>query len=427
VGQEVLNRAAKNGRIKATLRETRARRQTQICRSYEVKVDKSHTSTKTQECLRRLFLEAKWFYNNMLARGDVWNANYKTTIVLVKKGGSMEPRELQILSSQMRQEIIGRAKDNIKGLSVLKSKGHRVGALKFVGRIRSIPLNQYGVTYRILNSGCISIQNLEQPLKVRGLNQIPKGAEYSSALLIQRNGDYYLHMATWQQPERKALALPKVGMDLGIDRQITFSNGVAVKFEVLMTKKIRRLHRELSKRKQHGRNWFKTKLKLNREYGKSVNEKRDIRNKIVSKIVGTYDTVCFQNDNVAGWQRMWGRRIQATAIGGITSAFKQKARTPSEVERFFASTKKCSGCGNVNCEMPLSERVYRCEACGLVIDRDLNAAINIRNEGVPAERREVTPVDTKTSTEFLEYFNSIPRVHASLVEEAGSPRLSVVR
>jgi len=422
-----LSRAVKNRGIRATIRKTKVRRKTQVCKSYELKVDKSHTSTKTQECLRRLFLEAKWFYNNMLARGDVWNADYKTTTVSVKVGKSMEPRELKFLSSQMRQEIIERAKDNIKGLSVLKSKGHKVGALKFVGRMGSIPLNQFGVTYRILKNGYISIQNLKQPLKVRGLNQIPEEAEFSSALLIQRNDDYYLHMATWQRPERKAPPSRCVGIDLGIDRQITFSNGVAVEFEVSVTKKIKRLHRELSKRTLHSKNWFKTQHKLNKAYDESNHEKCDIRNKIVGKVVGAYDTVCFQNDNVAGWQRMWGRRIQTTAIGGITSAFKQKARTPTEVDRWVASTKKCSRCGNVKDEMPLSERTYRCGQCGWVIDRDLNAAINIRNEGVPAERRELTPVDTKTSTELMEYFNSIPRVHASLVEETGSPRLLVVR
>ena len=62
--------------------------------------------------------------------------------------------------------------------------------------------------------------------------------------------------------------------------------------------------------------------------------------------------------------------------------------------------------------------------CGLVMDRDLNAAVNIWSQ-VPMEHREPTPADTKAATEMLEYFNSIPRVSASLVEEAGSHRPSV--
>jgi transposase len=68
----------------------------------------------------------------------------------------------------------------------------------------------------------------------------------------------------------------------------------------------------------------------------------------------------------------------------------------------------------------LGQRTYNCYACGLGIDRDLNSALNILNYELPAVRREFTPVDTKASIGMLEYFNSIPGVSASLVEETGS-------
>lgn len=400
------------------------RRRTQICKSYVLKIDKSHLSATTREPLRRLFLEAKWFYNHILAQGDLWNASYKIRRVLVKvKDGSTEERELKYLSSQMRQEIIGRARDNIRSLSRLKQNGYRVGSLKFVARIASIPLNQYSRTYRIVGSARISIQKLKVPLRVRGLEQVPKSAELANAMLIQRNGDYYIHVTTWQpRPEKEVFRFKSIGMDIGMARQLTFSNRVAVKFEVPVTKKIRRLHRELSKRKPRGKNWFKTKVRLDKAYHECNAQKRDIRNKIVSKITGTYDAICIQKDNVSGWQRMWGRRIQSTALGGITSALEQKAHTPVEVDRFYPSTKKCSLCGAMN-SIGLQERLYECDDCSSVIDRDLNAAIIIWNQGLPAERRELTPVDTRASTELVKYLNGIPRVHASLVEEAGSPRL----
>ena len=74
--------------------------------------------------------------------------------------------------------------------------------------------------------------------------------------------------------------------------------------------------------------------------------------------------------------------------------------------------------------MNLSDRIYECIHCGLVIDRDLNAAINIEKEGVPTVRREFTPADTLAST-LVEYFNSIPYLRASMVVETGSPALVV--
>ena len=109
-----------------------------------------------------------------------------------------------------------------------------------------------------------------------------------------------------------------------------------------------------------------------------------------------------------------------------------KSRTSiAPVDRFFPSTKTCPCCHEVNKEVGglggLGVRVFECTNCGLVIDRDLAAALNIKNEGVPAERREFTPVDTRAATSFLVYLNKIPRVLASPVVETGSPRLLAER
>ena len=71
----------------------------------------------------------------------------------------------------------------------------------------------------------------------------------------------------------------------------------------------------------------------------------------------------------------------------------------------------------------MGDRIYHCGRCGLHIDRDLNAAINDWKK-IPAERRESTPVDMKAAAELVAYFNSIPHVSASLVNEAGSRPLA---
>ena len=99
-----------------------------------------------------------------------------------------------------------------------------------------------------------------------------------------------------------------------------------------------------------------------------------------------------------------------------------RSHTPVVVCRFEPTTKRCSSCGALN-PIGLDERVYRCGTCGLLIDRDLNSAINNWKE-IPAERSESTPGDTKRATELMEYFNGIPGVSASLVEEAGSRLLA---
>ena len=265
---------SKNDRIAKTRQETVQRHGSMACKTYELKVDRSHLSTETVGTLDRLFLEAKWFYNHTLAVG-IFEADYKATTVQVKD--RFEDREIQRLSSRMRQEIIDRAKDSVRGLAALKSSGRRVGALKFVGRVNSIPLKQYGVTYRILAEGNrLRIQNVRRLITVRGVDQIPKEAEHASAVLIRRNGDYFVHVTTYQK--KKTDPEPReekaVGVDFGMKRQAVFSNGVAVGGTVPLTTRVRRLHRQMSRR--FGGNWHKTNQRLNREYYRISNRRLDI-------------------------------------------------------------------------------------------------------------------------------------------------------
>jgi putative transposase len=415
-----MDRLLKNKQLSKSRLLTIEHHKPMVCKTYELKVDKSHLSNETLGALRRLFLEAKWFYNDLIAKGDVFRADYKITVVAVmNREKKFEMRELQFLSSQMRQEIIDRAKDSIRGLARLKKNGRKVGGLRFKSIVRSIPLKQYGVTYRIREDRVL-IQCIRQPMRLRGLDQIPKGAEFVNATLEQRTGDYYLHVTTYQDLVEDPIPMKAIGVDAGIKHQLTLSNGLQIDESVPITKRVRRLHNQLSRRELHSKNWFKTNLRLNREYGHLSNLRVDIRQKLVSKLVSTYESVAIQNDNVAGWQKMWGRRVTASAIGGIMSDLKIKPRTPFIVGRSEPTTKKCGDCGTMN-DIGLEERVYRCSKCGFSIDRDLNAAINDWKT-VPAERREFTPVDTKAATELMGYFNSIPNVSASLVAEAGSHR-----
>jgi len=392
-----------------------------ICRVYELKVDRSHLSRETLDTLDLLFIEAKWFYNAFVASlrsGDVSTFDYRATRVIVKdRSGGFEIRGISYLSSQMRQEILDRAKDSLKSLARLSGSGRKVGILKFKGRARSIPLKQDGMTHRI-GGGRVAIQNVAQPLKVRGLDQIPAEAEFANATLERRNDDFYLHLTTFQERGKCSLPKTSVGVDAGVKHQLVLSNGLQIDEVVPLSKKARRLHRELSRRVLRSRNWFKTRTKLNREYGSIARRRADVRHKIVSELVSRYEFIALQDDSITGWQRMWGRRVTTSAVGGIMSDLRDKSHTPVVMKRFEPTTRKCSGCGTLN-SIGIEERIYKCEACGLHIDRDLNAAINVW-KAVPAERRESTPVDMKASTELMGYFNSIPGVSANLVEEAGS-------
>lgn len=415
--------SSKSEAIKATLKLTRAKRKTQMCRVYETKIDLSHLSIATQEHLNRLFLEAKWFYNHILSQHKIFGMDDKVHEVPVKVKDVFEIRDLCCLSSQMRQSIISRTQDNIRGLSERKKKGYKIGKLRYKSEVQSIPLKQFGNTFKILDTKYITIQGLQQKLKVIGLKQIPEGADIANANLIHKNGNYYVSITTYQEKTNQMPAVESVGIDFGLSKQLTLSNGTAIQYTVPVSPKLRKIARKLSKQELHSKNWNKTRIKLNKEYEKATNIKEDIKNKVVSHLKTKYGTVCFQDENIKAWQRIWGRKIMITSIGGIISTLKQKVHTPIEVNRMYPSTKTCSKCGNIQ-DIALDERVYVCKKCSNVMDRDYNSSINMENEGlkqIGTVRTELTPVEIEANTlMFLRYFNSIPYVKASSVYESGS-------
>jgi putative transposase len=417
--------ATKNENIKASLKITIAKRKTQTCRVYELKIDQSHLNQKTQEHLNRLFLEAKWFYNHMLAQDDVFNLDFDDKIkeVPVMVNGIFELRHLDCLSSQMKQGLIKRTQDNIIGLHELKENGHKVGKLRYKSLIQSIPLKQYGNTYKILDKNYIHVQGIKQNIKVRGLKQIPENPDFANGTLIHKHGDYYLSVTTYHEKKIKPVPSGQIGIDFGLSRQLTLTSGIGIQYSIPITAKLRRLSRKLSKQKKHSNNWYKTIIKLNREYDRINNIKKDIKCKIVNHLKENNGIVCYQDENVKAWQRIWGRKILSTAIGGIISTLKKKVQTPVEVDRMYPSTKTCSKCGNIQ-EMALNERIYVCKNCGTIMDRDHNSSINILNKGlkqIGTVRTELTPVEIEASTLMsLRYLNSIPYVKASSVYESGS-------
>jgi putative transposase len=125
-------------RIKESLHKTKERRKSLKPRVFQLKLQ-NLTKTK-EERLRRAFLEAKWLYNWLVSDTQrlAQPAN-KVAEVEVKVGEAYERRTLTLLGSQVKQEIADRLKDNLKALSKLKAKGHKVGALRPKSFINSIP------------------------------------------------------------------------------------------------------------------------------------------------------------------------------------------------------------------------------------------------------------------------------------------------
>jgi len=409
----------KNAKIREKRKQTLIRRRTQEAKTFELKLDKSKISKTKLTILNRLFLEAKWFTNYIIANGILnfkSHADYKVKTVPVKVGDMSQEREIQVLSSQMKQALIKRLQDNVRGLAELKKKGVKVGKIKFVKAVHSIPLMQYGVTYWVKKDNkMLHIQGVGN-FKVSGLDQIPENAELSSANLVERNGDYYLYVTCFLPKEDKLKNVKAIGIDLGVKNQITFSNGVKIQYSVPMSKRLRRLYHFFSRAKPGSRNKEKLLLKIKREFEKQNNKKRDIINKVVHFVTTNYSKVVFQDDNIHSWQKLFGEKICETSIGGIRNALKRKASTPVEVGRFVKTTGVCPVC-RTNVKLDLSQRKFTCPSCNSTFDRDVASAIVILKEGLSLWNVGETPGDEYASA-MLEYFSSIPHVSVSMNREA---------
>ncbi|RLF62649.1 MAG: transposase [Thermoplasmata archaeon] len=400
-------------RIKIAILQTKEKRRQQIARVYQLKLQ--NLSKNDKEKLNRLFLEAKWLYNYIITNvEDHLDDNaWKLREVEIKTPKGIEKREIKTLSSQMRQSIVDRIKQNLLALKKAKQKGIKVGKLNFVSNVKSIPLKQFNITYKIdREKNRVKLQRIKKKFRILGLTQIPEDADFSNAMLIKKPSGFYIFV-TCYIPKEKATKEIKdkqttqpLGVDLGIKHQLTLSTGQKFSWYIPETKRLKKLQKTLSRKQKNSVNYLRIKAKIEKEWERICNRRKDILNKTVAYLKH-FSFIAVQNDSVKSWHSGWyGKQVQNTGVGGITARLKRLATLMPVVfiDRFEPTTQICSSCRHRQ-KLSLSERMFRCPKCGLIMDRDVNAAKNILKKALadcfksalPVDCGEVTPVERKTS------------------------------
>ena len=180
--------------------------------------------------------------------------------------------------------------------------------------------------------------------------------------------------------------LPTVGIDVGINSLATLSDGRVFEnpraFRRL-ERKLARLQRSLSRSVYLSQNWHKKKAKVVRLHYRISCIREDAHHKATSAIVRGVSAIGIETLHVTGMlkNRRIAKALQDAALGGFLSKLQSKAATLGvqivKADRFFASSKTCSACGNKKDDLTLADRTYHCEACGVTLDRDVNAAMNL--------------------------------------------------
>ncbi len=182
-----------------------------------------------------------------------------------------------------------------------------------------------------------------------------------------------------------------IGIDTGIKDLAILSDGT--KYENIKSlktnlKKLKYEQRQLSKKKKDSNGRKKQKLKVALVYEKITNKRTDHLHKVTIDIVNKNQVICIEDLNVKGMvnDHKLAQLLMDVSLGRFYQFLEYKSgwhnRDLVEIDRYFPSSKMCHRCNWINQNLKLSDRNWKCPRCNSVLDRDFNASINIRNQGI---------------------------------------------
>jgi len=268
-----------------------------------------------------------------------------------------------------------RAGKNVKvGFPHFKSKKSGLGSFRLIGSIhvfeKAIQLPRLGVL-RLKERGYLPINDVH----ILGATVSEKGGRWFVSLQVEMD-----------IPDPEPMEKTVAGVDLGVNRMAQVSDGKVFEnpraLKSTLTK-LKRLQRVVSRRKKGSANRKKAVEQLATAYVHVANIRKGALHQATTFLAKTKSAIVVENLNVSGMLKNH-HLAQAIADVGMYE-FRRQLQYKGiwygcEVrmaDQFYPSTKRCSRCGQVKSVIGLDEREYQCEACGLVIDRDLNAAINL--------------------------------------------------
>lgn len=266
-----------------------------------------------------------------------------------------------------------------KGFPKFKSKKHSKPSAQFIGAIH------------------FDFDNWKVKVPVIGWVKIKKARTFDvtkkiGTLTISQDscGNYWCSILVYDvgvQPKAKVDEATAVGIDLGIKDYAILSDGTKYgnpKYYENNQRRLKLLQQRFA-RTEKGSNRHETmRLKVAKQHKKISNSRNDFLHKLSTDLVSNYDTICLEDLNVDGMLKnhKLAKSIQSASWGEFVRQLKYKSEWHGKnvvfIGRFEPSTKTCSICGYVNSDITLNDREWTCPRCGSHHDRDINAAINIK-------------------------------------------------
>ena len=279
-------------------------------------------------------------------------------------------------------------------------KGRRMGFPRFKAKDRATPSFAYTTGSFGLIQGDPKALRLPRVGRVHCMEDVAErvgGARVLRVTVSKRAGRWYAALTVEREEPAAAKETPRggaVGIDLGIKTLATLSDGTVIENPRYLRKSERRLkmaQKALSRKVKGSNRRAKARAKVARLHAHVANQRGDAIHKATTMIAQTYLHISVEDLNAVGMVKnhRLAKAVSDASFGEFRRQLEYKtARTSATlhvVDRWYPSSKTCSKCGRVKAKLSLSERVYRCDGCGLVMDRDLNAAVNILVAGSAPE------------------------------------------
>ena len=292
--------------------------------------------------------------------------------------------------SQVLQNVLKRVERSFNNFFT------RAGYPRFQGRNRYNSLTYPGSGFEITDDGKLKLSKIGE---IRIFHHREIEGKIKTCTIKRDVNNWYVSFSCEIEPQPYIITEKSIGVDVGLSSLITLSNGEQVpppQYLRQSERKLTKAQRELSRKKKGSSNRNKQRIKVARIHRKIRNQRKDFTHKLSRTLVNTYDTIVFEKLQIQNMVKNhhlaksisdagWGQLIQFTSYKAEWAGRIVKQVNPRK------TSMECCKCGSIQ-KMPLSQRTYNCPECGNVMDRDHNAAINIKQRGIGTDCAELTPV-----------------------------------
>lgn len=345
---------------------------------------------KTQEVLlQKSFGCVRYFWNYMT---EVFNSYDEETNPKPEYKTSTEFRKEQEFLLEVSAAILQQKEKDFQQFKkqyFSKNRKLKIARPKFKSKNDNQSFRLPNQKFKIVDK---KIQ-LEKIGKVRIVldRELPTDCKFMSVTISKNKvGQYHASVLVEQEIQHLPKTTKEVGIDVGVKTFLIQSDGIEVNNLRLFSKnqtKLKRLQQHFSRKQKGSRRREKCRKKIAKLYQKINNQKEHFLHNESLRIVKNYDYIYIEDLDVKSMleSKLMSKEISDVSWSKFFNYLAYKAewygKILHKVDRYYASSKTCNDCGNINTELKLSDREWVCKSCGVLHDRDLNAAKNILKQG----------------------------------------------